>query len=33
MAHTYPRSLIRKVTETSRVIHPKSKSLWTLVYA
>jgi hypothetical protein len=33
MARTYPRSLIRKVTETSRVLDPKSKSLWMLVYA
>ncbi len=33
MARTYSHSLIRKVTETSRVLHPKSKSLWSLVYA
>jgi hypothetical protein len=33
MARTYPSKLIKNVTATSRVIHPKSRSLWTLVYS
>jgi hypothetical protein len=33
MARTYPAVFIKNVAKTSRVIHPKSKSLWSLVYA
>ena len=33
MARTYPAVFIKNVTKTSRVLDPKSKSLWSLVYA
>lgn len=29
----YPLSLIRKVVQTSRVLQPKSRALWELVFA
>ena len=31
MWHTYQKSLIRDVVKHSRVLHDKSKSLWTLL--
>lgn len=31
MWHTYQKSLIRNVVKHSRVLHNKSKSLWTLL--
>lgn len=33
MVKYYPVSLIRKVVRTSRVLQPKSRSLWELVFA
>ena len=33
MARTYTRSLIRRVAETSRVIHGSTRSLWKLLTA
>ncbi len=33
MARTYSPRLIKKVVATSRVLHQKSKSLWSLIYA
>ncbi len=33
MMHHYPKKLIAKVVKTSRVLHNKSLSLWSLIYA
>ena len=33
MAAYYPQSLIQKVVRTSRVLQPKSRALWQLVFA
>lgn len=33
MWHYYDHALIRDITKTSRVIHPQSRSLWTLLTA
>jgi hypothetical protein len=33
MWHTYPRSLIRNIAETSRVLHGPTRSLWKLLTA
>lgn len=32
LSHYYPKQVIRDVVRTSRVLHQKSKTLWSLVY-